>query len=392
MVSAAGIGAARTWQAARDAEALLGAPSRLRGRTVGIHRVAEVQGFDPSCHFDPRRLAALDPVAQYGIVAAREAVAAAGIDFTALDPARTMCVIGTGAGGEVTHDDASARVYVEGASRLHPLTVPRLMVSAVASQVAMEFGIKGGVYVVSSACASSTHAIGQAFNAVRAGQVDAVITGGSEACLTYGCLKAWDALHVVSDDACRPFSRGRRGLILGEGAALMVLEPWDRASRRGADILAELTGFGMSSDAGQLTSPDVDGMQRAMAAALNDARLPIDAVDHVNAHGTGTRLNDSSECEALGRLFGTRAHRLPVTGSKSVIGHLLGASGAIETGLAIQSLRHQVLAPTANFEADDPECAVDPVPNTARDARVRCVLSNSFAFGGLNAALVVNHV
>ena len=390
-VSAGGASTAESWASVRDGAHRFRPPSRLGDRRVGVPLVAEIPDFDPERHFDRRSLAGLDPVSQYAIVAAREAVAQAGIDFGMLPPERTLCIVGTGAGGETTHDHASDRLFGQGVERLHPLTVPRIMSSAVASQLAMALRIRGGVFAVGSACASSTHAIGQACLAIRSGMADVALTGGSEACLTFSCLKAWEALHVLTDDLCRPFSKGRRGLLLGEGAAIFVLEDYESARRRGADILAEVKGFGMSSDAASLTSPDAGGMARAMTAALADARLPVDAVDHVNTHGTGTHMNDATECAALEAVFGDRARRLPVTANKSVLGHALGASGALELAMAIAALREQVLAPTANFVEADPLCRVDCVPNIARDARIGTILSNSFAFGGLNASLVVGH-
>jgi nodulation protein E len=272
------------------------------------------------------------------------------------------------------------------------MTVPKIMMSAVASHVALDLRILGGVYAVSSACASAAHAVGQAFADIRAGLVDVAVAGGSEACLTHGCLKGWQALHVLSDDRCRPFSRGRRGLVLGEGAAMFVLEEFEAARRRGADILAELVGFGMSSDAGSITAPDAGGMARAIRASLNDAKLDADEVDHVNAHGTGTQANDATECAAFAQIFGDRLSEIPVTASKSVLGHALGASGALELAMAVMTLRHAIVPPTANHAEPDPACPIDCVPNSARDARVRTVLSTSFAFGGLNAALVARHV
>ena len=390
-LTAGGIDAERSWQAVRDAHQPFGAPSRLGDKTTGVSRVAELRDYDPETYFDRRRLSALDPAAQYAIVAGREALAQSGIDFADYDPDRTMCVIGSGAAGEATHDMSSERIYRHGADRLHPLTVPRLMASAPASQLAIEFGIRGGVFLIASACASAAHAIGQAYQAIRYGMADIAMTGGTEASLTFGCLKGWEALHVLSDDLCRPFSFGRRGLMLGEGAAILVLEEMEAARRRGADILGELRGFGMSSDAGSLTSPDPAGMARAMRLALADAGADAGAVDHLNAHGTGTNMNDASECQALHQVFGDRATRLPVTATKSVLGHCLGASGAIELVMAVKSLGAQTLAPTANFVEPDPECPIDCVPNVARDARIRTIVSNSFAFGGLNASLVLGH-
>lgn len=391
-LTSGGSDAERSWQAIRDAHRTFRAPSRLGDKKMGIACVAELREFDPEANFDRRRLGALDPAAQYAIVAAREAMAQAGIGFDAYDPSRTLCVIGSGAAGEATHDMSAERIYGQGAERLHPLTVPRVMASAPASQLAIEFGIRGGVFLITSACASAAHAIGHAYQSIRYGMADVAMTGGTEASLTFGCLKGWEALHVLSDDVCRPFSYGRRGLVLGEGAAILILEEMEAARRRGAEILAELRGFGMSSDAASLTAPEPGGMARAIRLALSDAQLDPDRVDHLNSHGTGTHMNDVSECLALHEVFGDRAARIPVTATKSVLGHCLGASGAIELVMAIKSLAAQTLAPTANFVEPDPNCPIDCVPNVARDARIGTIVSNSFAFGGLNASLVVGHV
>jgi nodulation protein E len=389
MVSAAGCGVAEAWSAARDGAHLLQSRDFSRMETECILEVAPVRNYDPNDHFDARRLPTIDPVAQYAVVAAREAVAQAGIAFQDYADDRTRCVIGSGAGGEGTHDDTAYRIYAGNGSRVHPMTIPRIMLSAAASQVALELQVRGGVYAVSSACASGAHAVGQAFQDIRFGQADIAIAGGSEASLSFGCVKGWQALHVLSDDRCRPFSKGRRGLVLGEGAAMFVLEDYESAKRRGADILAEVSGFGMSSDAASITSPDSDGMARAMRSALASAKIPADAVGHVNAHGTGTQANDTTECRALIEIFGDRASRLPVTGSKSVLGHSLGASGAIELAIAVETLRNRAIPPTANFRGQDPDCPIDCVPGDARDAKVDCILSNSFAFGGLNASIAL---
>ncbi len=391
MISPGGHTLAEGWKAVRDGRWLLAPASAGRHDTEGL-LVAEVKDFDPMRHFDRRQLIALDPVAQYAVVAAREALKMAGVDLTTAPPERTRCIVGSGAGGEQTRDAASRQLYEKGVTRLHPMTIPRIMMSGIASHVALDLGIFGGVYAVTSACASAAHAIGQAFSDIRAGVVDIAIAGGAEACLTHGCMRSWQALHVLSDDGCRPFSRGRRGLVLGEGAAMFVLEDYDRAASRGADILAELVGFGMSSDAGSITAPDAGGMARAMRGALHDARLPTDAVDHVNAHGTGTQANDITECTALSMVFGDRLQSIPITATKSVLGHSLGASGAFELAVAVMTLRGNAVPPTANHTEADPDCPIDCVPNLARDMRVSTILSSSFAFGGLNAALVVQRV
>jgi nodulation protein E len=391
MISPGGQSLAAGWDAVREARWLLAPASGGFAETADL-LVAEISDFVADDHFERRQLAAMDPVAQFAVIAAREAVAAAGIDFSHMPAERTRCIVGSGTGGERTHDDASRKVYGEGAPRLHPMTVPRIMLSGAASHVALDQKIRGGVYAVSSACASAAHAIGQAFADIRAGLVDAAIAGGSEACLSHGCMKGWQALHILSDNGCRPFSLGRRGLVLSEGAAMFVLEDYDCAAARGADILAEIIGFGMSSDAGSITAPDANGMARAMLGALGDARLGADEVDHVNAHGTGTQANDVTECKALQLVFGDRLSSVPVTANKAVLGHALGASGAFELAISVMSLREQILPCTANFEAPDPACPIDCIPNESRDADVSTILSNSFAFGGLNASLLVKRV
>ncbi len=391
MISPGGRTLAESWHAVREGRWLLRPASAGYADTADL-LVAEVRDFDAEAHFERRQLTTLDLVAQFAVIAAREAVAMAGIDIAHTPAERTRCIVGSGTGGERTHDEASRRVYGEGAARLHPMTVPRIMLSGAASHVALDRKIMGGVFAVSSACASAAHAVGQAFADIRSGTVDVAIAGGSEACLSHGCMKGWQALHILSDNGCRPFSLGRRGVVLGEGAAMFVLEAYDIAAARGADILAELIGFGMSSDAGSITAPDAGGMARAMIGALGDAGISADAVDHVNAHGTGTQANDVTECAALHLVFGDRLPRIPVTANKSVLGHALGASGAFELAMSVMSLREQILPCTAHFETPDPACPIDCIPHASRDADVSTILSNSFAFGGLNASLLVQRV
>jgi nodulation protein E len=298
-------------------------------------------------------------------------------------------VIGTGVGGQNTQDSSYFRLYAQNALKLHPLTIPRLMVNGAVSHVSMDLGLKGPTYSVATACASGTHAIGQAFHMLRSGQAPVAIAGGAEACITVGTLKGWEALRVLSSDTCRPFSKTRSGLVLGEGAAVVVLETRERALARGARIYAELLGFGMSADAGDITAADPDGAARAMQAALRDARANPDDIDYVNAHGTATTLNDRMETVALRKTFGASAERLAISSSKGVLGHSLGAAGALELAASALALQTQIIPPTANYEEPDPECDLDFVPNTARNAPLRTAMSSSFAFGGLNAALVL---
>jgi nodulation protein E len=261
------------------------------------------------------------------------------------------------------------------------------MANAGASQIAMEFGLRGPAYTVSTACASATHAIGQAFWLVRSGAAEVAVTGGSEAPFALGHLKKWEALRVVAPDTCRPFSRDRRGMILGEGGAMMVLEPLDAARARGAAILGEVVGFGMSADAHHVTQPSAEGAALAISAALEDGGLDPEQIGYVNAHGTGTQVNDPIETAALRLVFHEHAQRLAVSSTKSMHGHALGAAGAIEAVATVLALREGVLPPTVNFTEADPECDLDVIPNEARRSQVEYALSNSFAFGGLNGVL-----
>jgi nodulation protein E len=350
---------------------------------------AQVRDFDPLQHFDAKRLTLLDRFSQFAMVAARAAVADAQLELTGESALQTAAIVGNAAGGQTSLDEGYYKVYAQKSPRLHPLTIPRLMSSAAVSQVSMDLGIKGPTFTIASACSSGTHAIGQAFQMVRTGQVPIALAGGTEACLTVGTIKGWEALRVLSADTCRPFSKTRTGLVLGEGAAMFVLETREHAMARGAPIYAELLGFGMSADADDITAINTDGAARAMRSALTDAKINPDDVDYVNAHGTGTALNDKGETAALHIAFGPSAEQLAVSSSKGVLGHSLGAAGALEFAATALALHHQTIPPTANFEERDPECDLDYVPNTARNAPIRNAMSSSFAFGGLNAVLVL---
>jgi nodulation protein E len=355
---------------------------------LAVKHAAEIAGFDPAAHFAARRLPMLDRASQLALVAAREAMAEAQGAFAAIEPAKAGVVLGASI-GQTTFDDSYRELYGENARRLHPLTVPRIMPNAPASHISMEFGLRGPCFATASACASASHAIGLAFHMIRAGMLDVAVSGGSDASIVVGFMKAWDAMRVLSPEACRPFSRDRSGLVIGEGAAILVLEEWDHAQDRGAEIHAEIVGFGMSADAGELTAPDANGAAQAMRAALADADVAADAVDYVNAHGTGTRLNDRTEVAALGEVFGGHLATMPVSSAKSMVGHCLNAAGAVEAIVTALALRHGMLPPTIGFRAFDPDCAIDCVPNAARPVAIRVAMSNSFAFGGLNAVLVL---
>jgi nodulation protein E len=348
---------------------------------------AEVPGYDQDQWFTPQEAQRLDRFAQFGVIAGRQAMQNAGFMPSREQGLRSAIIMGSGIGGLSTLDLGFQRLYVQGLNKVYPLSVPKLMLNAGVSALSMQFGILGPCFAVSSACSSANHAISQAFAMVRGGQVDLALTGGSEACLTFGTMKAWEALRVLASDTCRPFSRGRQGIVLGEGGGALVLEPLDKALARGATIHAELVGCGMSSDAADLTLPDPDGATRAMQAALRDAGLAPEQVDYINAHGTGTQANDASETLAIHRVFGGHARRLAVSSTKSMHGHALGAAGALEAVAVIHALKTQRVPPTINYIEPDPDCDLDYVPNQARSMSMDVALSNSFAFGGLNAVV-----
>jgi nodulation protein E len=386
-VSPVGLSTPSYWAALTAGQCGFGPPTMAAADRINTKVVAEVKGFVPADHFDSRQISLLDRVSQFAVVAAREAIAQSGLSFRDGLGERTAAIVGSGIGGQSTQDESFKRIYGENAARVNPLIIPRTMPNAPASQISMFFGIKGPTYAISTACASATHSIGQAFHLVRSGAVTCAVSGGAEAQITTGTVKAWEAMRILAPDTCRPFSRDRKGMVLGEGAAILVLETLDHAATRGADILGEIVGFGMSADAGDLTAPDPDGMVRAMAAALADAALPPDAVDYVNAHGTGTTANDAAETSALHRTFGTHAARLAISSTKSMVGHALGAAGALEAVAAVMAAHEGIVPPTMNYLGPDPSCDLDYVPNDARQGPLRTALSNSFAFGGLNAVL-----
>lgn len=354
---------------------------------------AQVRGLDLAGRVGARAADAMDRFALLTLVAAREALSGAGLDGDVEARRDLSIVTGTAGGGQATLDDGFRHIYREGRARPHPLTIPRVMPNAGASGVATDLGATGPTFTVSTACASGTHAIGLAAWMIRHGMAERALAGGSDSPFSPGYLRAWDAVRVVSPDTCRPFARDRRGMILGEGAAMLVLEPLDLARARGATVYAEIAGFGMTADAGHLTQPSADGAARAMRAALDDAHRAPETIGYINAHGTGTAANDVAETAAIRAVFVAHADRLAVSSTKSMHGHALGASGALEAAATALALRCALLPPTANFTEPDPACALDVVPNVARAApNVAHALSNSFAFGGLNAVLVLSRV
>lgn len=349
----------------------------------------QVHDFEPESVFNRQQLALYDRFTQFTLLAAKEAIDQSGLVFSGELAATAGVVLGTAGGGVGTWDENYRSVYEEGKNRVHPFVVPKLMNNAAASHVSMEFNLKGPSFTVSTACASSNHAMAQAFQMVRTGLSKTMVTGGSESMLCFGGIKAWEGLRVMSKDACRPFSANRNGMVQGEGAAIFVFEELEHAKARGADILAEVTGFAMSSDASDIVMPSQQGAARAIQGALRDARLNPEDVGYINAHGTGTAANDKTECAAVAHVFGQHANALMLSSTKSMHGHLIGATGAVELLACIMAVRDGIIAPTIGYQEPDPECALDVVPNEAREAKVDVALSNAFAFGGLNAVLAL---
>lgn len=387
MVSAIGSNPDEVLASVRGARGGIGRLRQVDVSRLRFTNAAEVEGFDPARHFEPREVQLLDRFAQFGLVAARQAIAQAGLEGSPELQRRTAIVTATSAAGQCTVDDASAELYAHNATRLNPFTIPRTMANSVCSHISMRYGITGPSWTVSTACSSSNHAIGQAFWMVRHGMADIAITGGSEAPFNLGFLKAWEAMRVVSQETCRPFSLTRKGLILGEGAGMLVLESLEHARARGARALAEIVGFGMNSDAHHVTQPSAEGAAGAMRLALEDANLRPEDIDSINAHGTGTTVNDSTETKAIHSVFGSHAPHVRVTSTKSAHGHALGAAGALEAVITVLSLQNSLIPATLNYEQPDPECDLNLVTNGPETMAARAVLSNSFAFGGLNAVL-----
>ena len=373
----------------REGRCGIGQLSGFEDETLSICIAAEVKEFSDWCGVDTRiRRSLLDRFSRFALAAAGETVQSSGIEFDSVLAPRTATIIGSSQGGARTLEENYRLLYTSKGGRVPPLTIPRSMANAAACLVSMAHGLTGPAWCVSTACASSNHAIGQAFHLIRYNGADAALAGGAEAGMALGPLKAWESLRVMSRDACRPFSRNRSGMVQGEGAAVLVLEELESAQVRGARILCELVGFGMTADANDIVQPSVDGAYRAMRLALEDAGLPPEAVDYINAHGTATAANDRNETAAIRKSFGAHAERLSVSSTKSMHGHSIGASGAIEMGAVILALQNGVIPPTIGYEEPDPECDLDVTPNTAGKRDVKLAMSNNFAFGGMNAVLL----
>ncbi len=388
-VNALGHDVATTMVALREGRCGIGPLDFRDVERLSIRIGGQVRGWEAEAHFNRQDIALYDRFTQFTMLSARQAIAQSGLDFRGDLGLDCGVVLGTAGGGVNTWDENYRSVYEEGKNRVHPFVVPKLMNNAAASHVSIEWSLRGPSFTVATACASSNHAMGLAFQMVRSGAARAMVTGGAEAMLCFGGVKAWEGLRVMSKDACRPFSANRNGMVQGEGAGVFVFEDWEHARARGADILAEVAGFSMTSDAADIVMPNQAGAERAISGALRDAKLAPGDVGYVNAHGTGTAANDKTECAAVAHAFGHHADRLMISSTKSMHGHLIGGTGAVELLACIMALRDGVIAPTIGYEEPDPECALDVVPNVAREAKVEAVLSNAFAFGGLNAVIAL---
>lgn len=388
-INALGTSVAETLEAMREGRCGIGRIDIRDVDRLTVQIGAQVRNYDENRHFNRQQIALYDRFTQFALLAADQAIRQSGLSFEDALSARAGVVMGTSGGGLNTQDENYRAVYEEGKNRVHPFVVPKLMNNAAASHISMQYNLKGPSFTVATACASSNHAMGQAFQMIRLGMADVMITGGSEAMLCFGGVKAWEGLRVMSKDACRPFSATRNGMVQGEGAGMFVFEDREHAIARGAEILAEVVGFAMSSDASDIVMPSKQGAARAIMGAVRDAGVALEEVGYINAHGTGTAANDKTECAAVADVFGHHADDLMISSTKSMHGHLIGGTGAVELLACIMALRDGVIAPTIGYEEPDPECALDVVPNEAREARVQVVLSNAFAFGGLNAVLAL---
>jgi len=396
VVSPLGNSAAEVFDGARAGR------SAIRSLDVSFaHRLRAPLGatvlFDGAAHFDATKLRMLDRFSLFALFAANQAVVGSRGAMVDLNRSRAGVFVGNGMGGTHSMDDGYQTLYGDNSDRIKPLTILLGMTNAAAAWIGIDHDVRGPVLTYSTACSSSAVAIGEAWERVRRGDLDVAIAGGSEAPLSCGSLKAWEALHTLASidsndpsSSCKPFSKDRSGMVLGEGAAMVVLEPWERAVARGASIQGEILGYGFANDASHITKPTVAGQVAAMRSALQSACLDSSEIDAINAHGTGTQANDAVESAAIKVVFGARAHRIPISATKAMHGHLLGAAGALECVLSLLAMKNSVALPTMHLQKPDPECDLDYVPNVARHGlAIRTMLSNSFAFGGANAVLVL---
>jgi nodulation protein E len=380
------------WRSCREGRSGVGQLGGFPLEDLKILIAAQIKDFDPKArlkHFKRDKIILhADRYSWFAAAAADEAIKQAGLEGPFENPYRAACIIGSGAGGLVTFETAYRDLFILNKRATHPLTLLRIIGSSAAAHVGIEYGVKGPTFATCSACSTAAHAIGLGRDYIRTGLVDLAIVGASESVINYGTMKAWQAMHVLSPEGCFPFAKKRNGTVLGEGAGVVVLESEEHAKARGVKMLAELCGFGMTSDSKDMVNPDIDGPSEAMRLALDDARLAPTEIDYINAHGTATTINDRNETNAIKKVFGTHANELVVSSTKSMHGHPLGAGGAIEAVASLKAMEESWVPPTIGLDEADPECDLDYVPNVGREKRVTYSMSNSFAFGGLNAVLV----
>lgn len=388
MVTPIGLDSKETWASMKEGKSGVSRIENFELDDLYIHIAGEIKGFDPAKHVKSKKIQYGERYSWFAGRAADEAWEMSGLPTPYTNPYRSCCIIGSGAGGYSTVEQAYRDLFIKNKRATHPLTLLRIIGSSASAHVGIEYGIKGPTFATCSACSTATHAIGVAYDYIRNGLVDVGVAGASEAVLTYGSMRTWQAMRVLSPDGCFPFSKRRNGTVLAEGAGILVLEEYEHAKRRGATILAELMGFGMSSDSKDMVNPDIDGPRSAMQFALDDAGVDAAEIDYLNAHGTATALNDVNETNAIKDVFGDHAYKMAISSTKSMHGHLLGAGGGVEAGVCIKAINEDWVPPTIGYTEPDPKCDLDYVPNEGRAMKVRYTMSNSFAFGGLNAVLV----
>jgi nodulation protein E len=380
------------WAGCRQGKSGVGALGGFPLEDLKILIAAQIKDFDPKArlkHFKRDKIILhADRYSWFAAAAADEAMKQSGIELPFANPYRTACIIGSGAGGLVTFEKAYRDLFIDNKRATHPLTLLRIIGSSAAAHIGIEYGVKGPTFATCSACSTAAHAITLGRDYIRNGLVDIAIVGASESVITYGTMKAWQAMHVLSPEGCFPFAKKRNGTVLGEGAGVLVLESEEHARKRGAKPLVELLGCGMTSDSKDMVNPDIDGPSEAMRMALDDARLTTGQIDYLNAHGTATTINDKNETNAIKKVFGDHARKLAISSTKSMHGHPLGAGGGIEAVACIKAMQENWVPPTIGLDDPDPDCDLDYVPNVGREMRVKYTMSNSFAFGGLNAVLV----
>ncbi len=376
-------------KAFREGQSGIGTLKFRNSDRLSIQVGGQIQNFNPDQYFSRQEISLYDKFTQFALIAAKQAISCSGIEICEGNASKVGVILGTAGGGLQTQDENYRQVYEESKNRVHPLIVPKLMNNAAASHVSMKYNAKGPCFTIASACSSSNHAMGQAFNLIRSGSINLALTGGSESMLCFGGIKAWEGLRIMSKDMCRPFCATRDGMVQGEGAAIFIFEEFNHAKKRGAHIYAEVAGFSMCSDANDIVNPDKEGASRAISGALFDSKLNPEDIGYINAHGTGTIANDKTECAAIRKVFKEHAKKLMVSSTKSMHGHLIGGTGALELLSCVMALKESIIPPTINYREKDPDCDLDFVPNVARDKNVNCILSNSFAFGGLNAVLAL---